>query len=164
MIEEMKKCFDIEKIKEQFSYLEKEFNFELIGFDEEKYTLQVLYKNNTTAIRISFEPYDVGIIISIIKLVNGKIIENPKPLKKDTKVNIFDLGDLINLRNPSLWIEITQKNHPGALTVEEFENITLIYASALKKYGDDILSGNFGMFNELNRIVIERAIAYGQIK
>jgi hypothetical protein len=164
MREVFKKSFDIEKCKEEFQFLESEYGFKLISLDDsDEFSIKVTYKNLTTGIQIHFEPFDMGIMVRLIRLVNGQIPRDITLLKHNTKMNIFDVGDLISLNDPSFLSEIVKFNHAGTLSQNEFKQIIVLYATALKRWGREILIGDFGIFDKLEEIVKSRAQLYNQL-
>lgn len=138
-----------------FEFLEEEFGCKPVSVKREFYGTFIVYKNTTTAIRVSIEPYDGGIFVFLIRLVRGEIPEYPSSIEATTSLFWFDLEDLIALRAPSLKLDRPPLD--DLFKPSNLEKILAQYAQALRKYAIDILRGDFSVFNELSKIVKERA-------
>lgn len=148
----------VNKCKELFSFLEKEFDCELEEIVKESYGLIIYYKNRTTAIQISLEERDGGIFVELIRLVNNKIPERPIQIDKYTELHRFDLEDLLDIKKASLKIK-----HPplddlvfNLCREKVLEKVLFQCAEGLKLYASDILNGDFAIFSQLEKIVKSR--------
>ena len=144
--------------RKYFKYLENEYECTFTS-KKDVFGEHVIYRNHTTAIEINFVPRDAGMAyVWIIRLVDGKIVDNPVKIKSNSILTKFDLEDLLSIRAPSLKIErpLEASLMKSPFTVHEYENTIVQLAEALKCYAKDILSGDFKVFTRLEKIVKKR--------
>lgn len=150
--------FFVDKCKEVFLFLEKEFDCNLESQIKNTCGLTICYKNSTTAIQISLEERDGGIFVELVRLVNNKISERPIQINKRTKLYRFDLEDLLDVKNASLKIE-----HPPLEDLvfnsgreKVVEKVLIQYAEGVRRYAKDVLNGDFAIFSQLERVIKDR--------
>jgi len=141
----------VDKIRESFLYLETKYNFKPIKSEKDPFGVYVLYKNSTTAVNIRYEWREKKLFILLIRLIDGQIPEYPHFIKPDTELNQFYFDDVITL----VLDRPLKKNEMDSEM--DFEKSIKFYSKALEKYGRKILSGDFSMFSELDKIVKKRA-------
>ena len=137
-----------------FAFLKEKYDCESVTVERDKFGIYISYRNATTAVRISFEPRERGIFVLLSRLVDGKIPPYPIFVSSNTVIDSFYLDDVIMLRNPTTKI---QQKSPERHTKPWFVKQLSIYANSLTEVADDILKGNFEIFEDLERIVKERA-------
>src|SRR6185503_13198680 len=101
------------------------------------------------------------IFIMLYQLVNGLLIDNPGSIKHDTVLYGFGLDDIINLRDPSALIKPAYDYGEESKYYDKergLEQYVSAFAYNLKKYASDLLSGDFKIFKEVDKIVKERSI------
>ena len=156
------KIFDI-IAKEQFNFLESEYNFRLSKCDKKDWGYEIVYLNNTTGVKIIHEYRESYIFILLYRLVNEKLIEASGNIKEDTILHSYGLDDIVNLHNPSALISPTYE-YPDASKFHDQHKGMSLYVSAfadnLKTYAKDVLIGNFEIFPELDKVVKERVRNY----
>jgi hypothetical protein len=108
------------------------------------YSVDITYKNATTGIKVSLEPRENLVIVYLIRLADGEI-----PSYLDSPSSWHYLDTIIALRAPTDAVK--QKLPDEQLTASDVERILTEYADALRKYGDDVLRGDFSVFGELDR-------------
>ena len=147
-------------VKNEFGFLESDFGFTLSESKKEGWGYKMIYRNNTTGVKIIHEYRESYIFILLYQLVNGKLIEDPRDIKEDTVLHSYGLDDIVNLRDPSALINPTY-DYPDDSKFHDKEKGMSTYVSAfarnLKTYAEDVLSGDFTIFPELDKIVKERA-------
>lgn len=156
------KDFDI-IAKEQFSFLESEYNFRLSKCEKEDWGYELIYLNNTTGVKITYEYREAYIFIMLYKLIDGNLKENPRNIEDSTILYGYSLDDMIILRNPDDLIKPTYEYDEQSKYFKENDGLSL-YADAfsdnLKTYAKDVLNGDFTVFPDLDRIVKERVKKY----
>lgn len=141
--------------QKEFQYLIDKFNCRVISKSLTNYSSTIIYKNNTTAIEISYEPREEYIFVLLMRLVDGVVPGYPIFIYQETKLHVFYLDDLLGIRNPSLIISRKLAGVP--FTNSDIGKMLKRYALALRKYGSDILNGDFIIFSDLEKIVKRRA-------
>lgn len=156
------KDFDV-IAKEQFKFLESNFECKLLKCKKEDWGYELIYLNKTTAVKVTYEFQEAYIFIMLYQLVDGNLIENPRNIKVDTILHGYGLDDIINHRNPSVLIKPAYQYGEDSEYYDQQKGLMLYvsaFANNLKEYGTDVLSGDFNIFNELDSIVKERANKY----
>ncbi len=146
--------------KESFLFLENDHYLNLSSCVEKNWGYELIYLNQTTAVKVSYEFQEAYIFIMLYKLVDGKLIYNPIEINAQTELHGYSLDDLLLIKNPSVIIkpaylygeESTYYNKENGL--ELFVNA---FANNLKEYAKDVLNGNFKIFEALEIVVKERA-------
>jgi hypothetical protein len=137
-----------------FQFLVDEFGFKVVKTESDPYGVQILYQNSTTAVSISYEQRENKLYILLMRLINGNMPKYPIFIKSDTIINSFYLDDIINHKlHKTSGKESTDYQYP---INSELENIILWNAASLKKFGREILLGDFSIFPELQNIVQQR--------
>ena len=147
-------------IKEQFKFLEFNYDFHLSECIQETWGYRIIYLSDKVGIKITYEYREAYIFIMIYKLIAGELIENPRSIKEDTPLYGYELDDILSLRKPPALIKPAYKYGKDSRYYDEKNGLTeyvTAFADNLKKYAADILSGNFEVFKELDKIVKERA-------
>jgi hypothetical protein len=148
-----------EECKKNFEFLVDEYNFKIVTKDYTKFSDYIVYKNNTTAIQISLERRDCGIFFELIRLVNGDIPPRPIFITNDTELNRFDFLDFLSIVAPDLKLSIF--DHIELLFSPNWKkninNVLSQLAINLKNYGHDVLTGDFNIFPQLEKIVKQRS-------
>ena len=116
--------------------------------------------NSTTELRLEFEAREGLVYASLHRLDRGSIA----PIRDMTErlrdpLNGFDAADLVKLRNPSIYAsqEVNCDPSPSAM-----RGVLKRLAQSLEQTADDVLRGDFGIFEALTRIVIGRIAAERQ--
>lgn len=130
-----------QKSLNNFRYLAA-YGCELTSIEEDRYVVEITYKNQTTGIKVSFEFRENQIFVYLIRLINEEI-----PAYLDAPSRWFYLDNLVELRSPSTTLP--RKEFGDWLTPDDINDILTAYASALKEYGEDVLRGDFSVFAEL---------------
>ncbi len=139
----------------EFNFLITDYNFSLSQAVEDRYECNIIYKNFTTGIEISFKPREGGVIIFLYRLIDNEIPKYEIFIKPDTILNSFDFDDLIELRSSDFSID---QESIDLFNFETLENVIKQYAFTLKNIADDILTGDFRSFKQLDKIVKKRAL------
>ncbi len=139
-ISELKRVF-IENCLSKFRYLAA-YGCELTSIEEDRYLVEITYKNQTTGIKVSFEIRENDIFIYLIQLINGEI-----PAYLDAPSRWFYLDNVVKLKSPSTTLP--RKEFGDWLTPDDIDHILTVYAVTLKEYAEDVLRGDFSVFAEL---------------
>lgn len=146
-------------VVENFKFLAKKYNFEIT--EEQKnpsyvYSCRIIFKNKTTCVEISYDLREDGIGIDICRLVNGHIPKKEIFLKKNAKINRFSLYFIISVysSNPKNEFPLIHSTDifPPIYNFNTIDGILKEYAIALEKYSSDALSGDFGIFDKLEKV------------
>lgn len=130
-----RKCLD------KFKFLSA-YRCELAGVEVDNYGAEVTYKNRTTAVKVTLELRENDIFVYLIRLVDGGI-----PAYLDAPSRWFYLDNVVKLRSPSTTLP--RKRFGEWLTPDDIDHLLSDYADALRRYGEDILRGDFSVFEDL---------------
>lgn len=140
-----------DSVRELFRFLETDYEFKLISCDKDPEN-KLVYTNKTTGIKIVYE-HSCMVYVIIYKLVNSKMVENPRPLKPDTPITCFDFNYLLaekdRMKPPYEYGE------DSIYYDEEFGlfNYVKEFADRLRIYGKDVLLGDFSMLPKIEEII-----------
>lgn len=157
-----KRTFDV-IAKEEFMFLESGYGFLLTECKKKDWGYELIYTNATTGIKVSYEYQQAYIYIVLYRLVDGKMIENSKSTEKEVSLFGCGLDDIISLRDSSALIKPAYEYGEESEYYDKKNGLTLFtsaFANNLRKYAADVLSGDFKIFEEVEKIVIERLNSY----
>ena len=137
-------------------FLEDNFGFKVIKIERESYGVFIILQNQTTSVRISFEPREGGIFILLSRLVNGKTPMYPIFVEPDTELHSFYLDDLIHLKDPKFEFSFRIQR---TLSPVQLELALGEIADALQKYASSVLMGDFEVFTNLEHVVKMRRLS-----
>lgn len=116
---------------------------------------EILFKNATTGVLIECEIIGHELFMYVGELHEGQFRRTGGEFTPDTVVYDFSVGDAMALRMPP--DELLDDDKWRSLTLEERLNCL---ASGLANCCGDILQGDFRVFEQLDKIVKERARRY----
>lgn len=122
-----------------FIFLDAEFDCHVLSVDKDAAQFSINYANKTTGIGVRYEPLDNVVFIYLVKLVDGAF---PAYSVK----NWYNIDSLIYRMSPVDKIEQEKYGFSFSNSQEDFDTILSLYARALKKYGKNILRGDFAIF------------------
>jgi hypothetical protein len=118
------------------------------------YTLEAV--NKVAGIKVVYEYREAFVNVILYKLINGEIIENTnKAILNNEKINGFSIDYIIKLLNPD---DLEKPYYPKESEVDEKNDLkfyVLKVAEKVKKYGTEILMGDFTLFDKLDTMVKE---------
>ena len=158
------KDFDI-IAQEQFKFLLSEYDFRLSKCEKEDWGYELIYLNDTTGVKITYEYREAYVFIMLYQLMEGELQENPRSIEGDTVLLGYGLDDLISLRNPQALAKPAYEYEEQSEYYDKEEGLSLFvkaFADSLKISAKDILSGDFSVFPDLDKIVKERIKKYNQ--
>ena len=129
--------------------------FALVKVKEAAHTYgpEVWYANKTTGLRVSVDWSDFEPRVTLFQLDHGRFpSDRPRGAQYEV-LHAFNVDTLLLLRSadPSPVGKPLKRREPGEIVARLGE-----YAEALETYASDVLSGDFSVFAELNRITEER--------
>jgi hypothetical protein len=130
-----------EACTDELNFLTEKYGFVLAELGEDPGGLSAIYTNATTALKVSFERHENHIFVYVIKLKNGKI-----PLYLEYPENWDYAEGLLSILAPNL--KLRQKELGDWLTPQDMKEVIRDYAKALAKYGHDVFSGDFSIFDK----------------
>lgn len=151
--------------QEKFKFLDSEYGFKLFKRKKEDWGYELIYLNNTTAVKIIYEYGEAYIFIMLYKLNKGKLQENPIQINEDTILYGYGLDDLILLQNPQAIIKPAYEYGKQSEYYDKEMGLSLYisaHAENLKEYAKDILRGDFTIFPELDKIIKDRIKKYSK--
>lgn len=150
----MKKIRIDEVFRSAFSYLIDEYQFSISKQKKEDWGYIFEGKNTTTGLRVVYEFREAYAKVMLYRLVDGEIVDNTiGALQSDEKINGFSLEHIIALLDHGKEQSIV---YPSINGIDQ-QNDLLDYLSdlncKLKKYAINILTGDFRLFDELDKKV-----------
>src|SRR5436190_18739047 len=101
----MGKNFD-QIVREEFEFLLQEHGFSTIAKCEKVADgYEILFTNRTTGVRLNYEFREAYVFVTIYRLINGKFVENPNPIKPESVMHGFSLDDIIAVQNPEAMVK-----------------------------------------------------------
>jgi hypothetical protein len=125
--------------REKFSALCKKYN--LIENKDYHDDYSIIFENKTTRIKIEGIHYGFGIDVRLSSI-------DPQYMKHKT----YCFDDVLILRAPELKLIQARNSDTTDIQKEQIDQ----YATALDKYGDDILKGDFTIFPRLAQAIDDR--------
>src|SRR5690625_3265875 len=98
------KEFDI-IAQEQFKFLVSEYDFRLSKSEKEDWGYELIYLNDTTGVKITYEYRESYVFIMLYLVLGGELQETPKRIEGNTTLWGYGLDDLISIRNPQALIK-----------------------------------------------------------
>ena len=146
--------------EEKFAFLESDFAFSLESEREEEWGGEVIYSGADLAIRILYEYSSAFVFVFICKLVGGEIRRNPRPVMPDSIITCFDFNDMLPAEEK---MKPAYEYNPDSLYFDENEglaNYVAEFSVRLRRYGAELLRGDFSVFPKMEAIIKARAVEY----
>ncbi|MBK8503664.1 MAG: hypothetical protein IPL46_16510 [Saprospiraceae bacterium] len=112
----------------------------VFNYQKEDWGYELIYLNNTTGVKITYEFREAYIFIMLIKLVDGSLIENPRSIQENNVLYGYGLDDVIGLRNPQALIKPAYQYGEESEYYDKKKGLTLYVTGA--KYSKSIYHGN----------------------
>jgi Uncharacterized protein conserved in bacteria (DUF2188). len=128
---------------------------------------RVIYQSRSTAVEIGLEWREQYIYVELFRLIDGKIKENPIIIRPESKLNEFNLEDLLAIRAPHYKLSPNYFDKPyklspnyfnKSLSLESVQYVLIHYATVLREFAKDVLQGDFSVFSELELVVKRRLV------
>jgi len=121
------------EIKKFFNFLIANWNCMLAQEEVNRHGLFISYKNQTTGIKVSYEPMEGGLFVQLSKLISGDFPKYNIQISPETKVLTFDLLDLLAIHGESQYSSSKQGVEASVREASQ----------SLEKTGAKILGGDF---------------------
>lgn len=147
-------------VKEEFNFLVSDFGFLVVEDEVKTGGCSWLFLNATTGVHISYEFKEAYFHLFLHKLSEGRFVENPSAIRSKSKITGFSLDDILDLRNPEArLLPAYQYGAEAEFYTREngFQLYISRFAENLRRYGSDILRGDFSLFEKLEPVVKYRA-------
>lgn len=145
----------IETCKREYEFLEKVFGLKITKTDIRDVGAEIIFKNDTTGVRIWWEYREFFVFVYVCQLVEGDLILPSGEIGPNTKLHCYDLEDFVALRSPESIIPAHQPD--TLLSIETLKSIIRKQAINMENCAKDALSGDFSIFERLDEIVKARA-------
>lgn len=145
----------IKDCKREFSFLENDYDFSFINGQSHPWGYKIFFKNQTTGIIVALERRDFRVFVDVCRLVRNDFSPGPGEITPGTVLNNYSLGILISIRSPQSLLPSHQLK--TLLNNQLIEKMLSHEAMNLKNYAQDILSGDFSVFPQLDRVVKDNA-------
>lgn len=128
--------------QKHFRFLVDAYGCRVVGTGEDVRSAFVTYANATTGVDVAFLPRENSVSVALTRLVHGQVL----PYRLHPSHWLY-LHELLAARAPSE--NLATKAHGDPVTGADLDHLLARYADALRLYADDILRGNFSLFDEL---------------
>jgi hypothetical protein len=137
---------------EAFRFLIEEHGFELVGAERPGwYERSVVYVGRDTGVVVELDAREHALRVLLARLVRRLVGRKKLPSYLDTaETHWVDLREVIALRDPSS--PLLQVREKGAMTDEQMGQLLHRHADALRRHTTDILSGDFAVFPEAQKM------------
>jgi len=131
-----------EESQRLFRFLEN-YNLNLASVEEGPINVgtHLTYKSSLVAVQLGFEPQERLILVYLIKLKDKQIPTYP--------THTYYIDELIGIKSPSL--KIPHQRSDAVLTRTGIIQVLSQYATFLRKYGKNILRGDFSEVEGIRR-------------
>lgn len=141
-------------VDQHFAFLRAEFACEVVETsDKDPWATTVIYQNTTIAVEVDYSVEFDRAEVLLVRLVDGARPTYPVFVSEQPALHHFLLDSLLEVRAPEL-LKTTGRLH--GLRAAEVDAQLSAWAHALKQHGSDVLSGDFGIFAQLEAVVRER--------
>jgi hypothetical protein len=137
-----------------FNFLKTDYEFKRISKIIYSTYFEIVFKNTTTGISLHYDARENYFYVVVYKLIDGEIVENTLPIKRNIPLDFFNLDYAIRFFEKENYEEYFEKKYNDKF----FDNIIKQYALDLVKYSSDMLSGDFKNFNEIESIAKNKLI------
>ena len=138
---------------EAFKHLRKQFRLLKVKRSAKRDVFKYFCANQTSGVVVIYEFTRHYIGVQVCRLINGEFPASPGEVGHDTVLNCYDVGDVLSIRSPDEWKEFRFQTTSFGLVKPEL----IKYASCLERHCEDILNGDFLLFQQLDAIVKDRA-------
>jgi hypothetical protein len=140
-------------VVEAFRFLVDEFDFELSGVARSSwYERSVVYVGRNTGVVVELDTREHTLRVLLAKLVRRLLGKKKLPSYLDTaETHWVDLREMIALRAPSSPL-LRARFGRGPMSDEQIGQLLPRYADALRRYATDILSGDFAVLPEAQKM------------
>lgn len=147
-------------IKGAIEPVSKKFELRVVGEDADRNYAEVRYANGSTGLRVAVDWSELRPFLTLSRLTDGKFpVEIGSDESAARERDAFDVDDLLLMR--PVERSPVGKMLPGRDALAA-GRLLADYARALDIQATDVLSGDFAVFEVLNRVVTERARRLGQ--
>ena len=145
--------------RQAFAFLEDEYGFSIQSSPIRGGGDSLTYTNITkgVAVKLEYERADAFVFVVVYQLVNGEMRDNAWPITDDSAIHCFDFNDVLpddeKMKPAYLYGE-------GSRYFDENEGLARFvtdFAVRLRKHGGAVLSGDFSVLAEVERIIRHRA-------
>lgn len=125
-----------------------------VDTSESPWRTTAFFRNATTGVEFQWED---SMHVLLGRLSAGRIPARPYDITESTRSDAHYLELLLDVRAPQIelpLLSVLDRQHP-----EEFQNGLVETVEAMEQFASDVLSGDFTVFRELDRLVWEREVA-----
>lgn len=146
---------------EVFDFLRMDYNFAALKTEKDGYGCRVTLSNATTGIQINYEPGSLRIWVLLQRLVNHQLPEYQLTPVPGHASDYFYLEDIIvakdhRMGRSELLSEAGRIGMNTPITEEYLREKLHGLADCVTKYAQEVLNGDFSIFQEAQKILDER--------
>ncbi len=142
-----------------FAFLEEDHGFSIAGTSCAGATESITYVNITksVAVKLEYEIMAALVYVMIYKLADGQMLETDSRITDDSIITCFDFAYVLPAKER---VKPAYKYGENSKYYDEqngLRNYVAEYAARLRKYGKDLLSGNFAVLPKVEKMIKRRA-------
>jgi hypothetical protein len=125
-----------------------------VDTSESPWRTTAFFRNSTTGVEFQWED---SMHVLFGRLSGGRIPARPYDITESTRSDAHYLEFLLEVRAPRIelpLLSVLDRQHP-----EDFQNGLLETVDAMEQFAGDVLTGDFTVFRELDRLVWKREVA-----
>jgi hypothetical protein len=142
------------KVELIFNFLKTDYEFKRTSKKIYSTYFEIVFKNTTTGISLHYDARENYFYVVIYKLIDGEIVENALPIKRNIPLDFFNLDYVIQFFEKEKYELYFEENYKN----KSFDDIIKQYALDLVRYAGDMLSGDFKNFSEVEKIAKNKLI------
>lgn len=145
--------------QEEFDFLEREFDYEVVEAKETSSGGEVRYINRDAGVgvKLLYEFASAFVFVFIYRLVDGEFCDNPLPVDNDTEINCFDFNDYLEGERKMKPAYEYGENSDYYDPKDGLRNFTKEFAGRLRNEGKAILTGDLSVLPAMASIIKKRA-------
>lgn len=135
-----------EIISDEFSFLINEFGFKIVSKNEDNGEVSVVFMKGNLGIEISFSFEASFLFIMVHRAKNDQLLKNEYPISSVNQLYEYDFNDYISIIDANLCLKPSYEYPDNSKYFDEtngYKNYISDFAKRLKKYGGNILNGDF---------------------
>jgi hypothetical protein len=147
-------------IRDKFDFLVREFDFKIQKVENLSGGSEFIYLNKMCGVQITYEFREAYLFVTIFKLQQGRLIDNPRPFLLQSKATGVSLDDVIAIKHPGSRMKPVYEYGKNSEFYDEklgLNRYIAHFAKNLREYGSELLRGDFRIFENIESIMRERS-------
>jgi hypothetical protein len=152
-------------VLEIFDFLITDYGFAVMKTEKDGHGARITLGSNAAAIQLNYEPGGLRIWVLLYRLLKGHLPEYPLTVIPGEKSDLFYIQDIMvakepRIRGSDLYVSIGQLGMFTPITEEYLREKLQTIADCVRQYAQDVLAGNFTIFEEAQKVRDARVSQY----